>query len=355
MSFLRGFKNFAPSIGFLATSALFAQSSIAQSGNLQIVWTDVEGGAATLIVTPSGQSLLVDTGFPQDDRDAKRIFAATQAAGLKKIDILWITHFHLDHVGGVPALAKLIPIDKFYDHGDSIEANTPQGAKLYDDYKAVAQGKRVTLKPGDKIPLKGVDITAVSAAGKVIGQPVISNQAPGGGGPNDLCKDAQQKPEDKTENSQSAGFLLTYGKFKFLDLGDLTWDREMMLACPVNKLGTVTLFQASHHGFSSGQSGSPALVWALKPQVVVVNDGARKGFDANAYDIIAKSPGIEGIWQLHRAVQSDAAHNTTEPMIANLEEGAADQGLGIKVSVAKDGKFTVTNTRNNFSKTYTSR
>jgi competence protein ComEC len=344
MSFLRTL-----GIGFLAAASLAAQSSKAQSGNLQIVWTDVEGGGSTLIVAPSGQSLLVDTGFPQNDRDAKRIFATAQAAGLKKIDILWITHFHLDHVGGVPALAKLIPIDKFYDHGDSIEAGTPQGAKLYEDYKAVAQGKRVLVKPGDKIPLAGVDITAVSAAGQVIGKAI------NGGGPNDFCKDAQQKPEDKTENSQSAGFLLTYGKFKFLDLGDLTWDREMMLACPVNKLGMVTLFQASHHGFSGGQSGSPALVWALKPQVVVVNDGARKGFDANAYDIIAKIPGIEGIWQVHRAVQSDAAHNTSEQMIANMDEGAADQGLGIKVSVAKDGKFTVTNTRNDFSKTYTSR
>jgi competence protein ComEC len=344
MSFLRTL-----GIGFLVTSALVAQSS-PQSGNLQIVWTDVEGGAATLIVTPTGQSLLVDTGFPQDDRDAKRIFAATQAAGLKKIDILWITHFHLDHVGGVPALAKMIPIDKFYDHGDSIEANTPQGAKLYDDYKAVAQGKRVLVKPGDKIPLAGVEITAVSAAGQVISKPI------NGGGPNDLCKDAQQKPEDKTENSQSAGFLLTYGKFKFLDLGDLTWDREMMLACPVNKLGTVTLFQASHHGFSGGQSGSPALVWALKPQVVVVNDGARKGFEGDAYDIIAKIPGLEDIWQIHRSLlRSDATHNTSEQLTANLEDGAADQGLGIKVSVAKDGKFTVTNTRNNFSKTYTSR
>ncbi len=344
MSFLRTL-----GIGFLAAASLAAQSSKAQSGNLQIVWTDVEGGGSTLIVAPSGQSLLVDTGFPQNDRDAKRIFAAAQAAGLKKIDILWITHFHLDHVGGVPALAKLIPIDKFYDHGDSIEAGTPQGAKLYEDYKAVAQGKRVLVKPGDKIPLAGVDITAVSAAGQVIGKAI------NGGGPNDFCKDAQQKPEDTTENSQSAGFLLTYGKFKFLDLGDLTWDREMMLACPVNKLGMVTLFQASHHGFSGGQSGSPALVWALKPQVVVVNDGARKGFDANAYDIIAKIPGIEGIWQVHRAVQSDTAHNTSEQMIANMDEGAADQGLGIKVSVAKDGKFTVTNTRNDFSKTYTSR
>ena len=321
----------------------------AQSGNLQIIWNDVEGGAATLIITPAGKSLLVDTGWGQnDDRDSKRIAAAAQAAGLKKIDMLWITHFHTDHVGGVPALAKLIPIDRFYDHGDSIEATTPQGAKLYDDYKAVAQGKRTTVKPGDKIPLNGLDLTVLSAAGKVIDKPVsgVSNS------PNQFCKDVPDHPEDKTENGQSAGFLLTYGKFKFLDLGDLTWDREMMLACPVNKIGTVTLFQASHHGFSSGQSGSPALVFAIKPQVVIVNDGAAKGFDAAAYDEIVKIPGLEDMWQVHRAVRSDAAHNTDEQKIANLEQSAADQGLGIKVSVAKDGKFTVTNTRNNFSKSY---
>jgi competence protein ComEC len=323
----------------------------AQSRDLQIIWNDVEGGAATLIVTPSGQSLLVDTGWNQDNgRDAKRIVAAAKAAGINKIDILVTTHFHTDHVGGTPGLAQMIPIEKFYDHGDSIEATTPAGTNLYNAYKAVAEGKRVTVKPGDKIPLKDVDITAVSAAGEVIGKAIN-----GGGRPNDLCKDAQQKDVDKTENSQSVGFLLAYGKFKFLDLGDLTWDREMMLACPANKLGTVTLFQASHHGFSSGQSGSPALVFALKPQVVVVNDGARKGFDAAAYDEITKIPGIESIWQIHRAVRSETSQNTAPDMIANLEEGNPDQGFGIKVTVAKDGKFTVTNLRNNFSKTYTSK
>lgn len=332
--------------GFVATALLAA----AQSGNLQIIWNDVEGGAATLIIAPSGESLLVDTGWAQnDERDPKRIAAAARAAGLRKIDMLWITHFHADHVGGVPALAKLIPIEKFYDHGDSIEAGTPQGAKLYNDYKAAADGKRVTVKPGDRIPLNGVEITAVSAAGKVIDKPLRGVPAK----PNDYCKDTPAHPEDKTENGQSAGFILTYGKFKFLDLGDLTWDREMMLACPVDKLGTVTLFQASHHGFSSGQSGSPALVFALKPQVVIVNDGATKGFDAAAYEEIVKIPGLEDMWQVHRAVRSDAAHNTDEQKIANLEQDAADQGLGIKVSVAKDGKFTVTNTRNNYSKSYT--
>jgi competence protein ComEC len=320
----------------------------AQLRDLKIYWIDVEGGAATLIVTPSGQSLLVDAGFP-GDRDPKRIQKTAKATGLTKIDILVTTHYHGDHVGGTPTLAQLIPIEKFYDHGESIEASTPQGAQLFEAYKATSQGKRVVLKPGDKIPLGGVEITVVSSNGEVIGRPI------NGGGPNDFCKDAQQKDPDKTENSRSVGFLLTYGKFKFLDLGDLTWDKEMMLACPTNKLGTVTLFQASHHGFSNGQSGSPAMVWALKPQVVVVNDGARKGFNADAYEIMTKIPGVEGIWQVHRAVQSDAAHNTSESMIANLDEGTGDQGLGIEVSVAKNGKFTMTNARNNFSHTYTTR
>jgi beta-lactamase superfamily II metal-dependent hydrolase len=320
----------------------------AQGRNLQIFWIDVEGGGATLIVSPSGQSLLVDAGFP-GERDAHRIQQTAKTAGLSKIDMLVTTHYHGDHVGGTPALAQLIPIEKFYDHGESIEAATPPGALLFNSYKATAQGKRSVLKPGDQIPVPGVEITVASSDGEVIGKPI------NGGGPNGFCKDAQRKDPDKTENSRSLGFLLTYGKFTFLDLGDLTWDKEMLLACPTNKLGTVSLFQATHHGFSSGASGAPALVWALKPQVVVVNDGARKGFDAHAYEILTKIPGVEGIWQMHRSVVSDAAHNTSEQMTANLEEGDADRGLGITVSAAKDGSFTVTNSRNNFSKTYAAR
>jgi competence protein ComEC len=331
-------------------SAISVMLVHAQTRDLAIYWTDVEGGGSTLIVSPSGQALLVDTGFPgNDDRDAKRIAETIKSAGLTKLDILEITHYHGDHVGGAAALSKLVPIDKYYDHGDSIEAATPNGGPIYESYKALAGNKRVIVKPGDKIPLKGVDITVVSANGEVIAKPLNGNA------PNPYCKDAQTKPEDKTENSRSVGFLLTYGKFKFLDLGDLTWDREMMLACPVNKIGAVTLFQATHHGFSNGASGSPAFVWALKPQVVVVNDGARKGFNADAYEIISKIPGVEGVWQLHRAVASDAAHNTSEQMIANTEEGAADQGKGIKVTASKDGKLTVTNARNGYSKMYAPR
>jgi len=172
---------------------------------------------------------------------------------------------------------------------------------------------------------------------------------------NKLCDGAERKPTDNTENSRSTGFLLTYGRFTFLDVGDLTWDREMMLACPTNKIGEVSLMQATHHGFSNGQSGAPALIWSLKPQVVVVNNGARKGFSNGGYETLAKIPQVKGIWQGHKGAMNDADHNTSEDMIANLADGAADGGNWIKASVSSDGKFTVTNNRNKFAKSYTAR
>jgi competence protein ComEC len=335
-------------IVFLLASAALLLS--AQSRTLDIYWIDVEGGASTLIIAPSGESLLVDTGFPgNDDRDAKRIQGAAVAAGLTRIDNLVITHFHGDHVGGLAALSKAMPIRKIYDHGESIEKSQEKGATLWRGYLAAAGNRRTVVKPGDKIPLKGVDITVVSANGDVIPQPLKR------GFVNKLCEGAERKPADTTENSRSTGFLLTYGKFTFLDVGDLTWDREMMLACPSNKIGEVSLLQATHHGFSNGQSGAPALIWSLKPQVVVVNNGARKGFSNGGYETLAKIPGIEGIWQGHKGAMNDADHNTADDMIANLEEGAADKGNWIKASVSSDGKFTVTNNRNKFSKTYAAR
>ena len=322
----------------------------AQSGTLRIYWIDTEGGAATLIVTPSGQSLLADSGNPgSDDRDAKRIFETARAIGLKKIDFLLTTHFHSDHVGGAPALAKLIPIDRFYDHGDSVETSDPRAAQLWEAYKAVSQGKRVILKPGDKIPLRGVDVTVLSSDGELIATKT-------GGTPNPLCKDAAHKDADPTENARSAGFLLTYGKFTFLDLGDLTWEKEILLACPMNKIGRVTLFQATHHGFYNDASGAPALVWAIRPQVVVVNNGATKGLAANAFETLGRIPGLEAIWQSHRSIRNDAAHNTPESMTANLEQTPAEcKGHGLQASISKDGKVQLTNSRNNFSKTYTAR
>jgi competence protein ComEC len=292
--------------------------------------------------------MLADTGNPvADDRDAKRIFQATQAAGLKQIDYLLTTHFDGDHVGGAPALAKLIPIARFLDHGDSIQADTPGGLKLWQGYQAIAAGKRTIMKAGQRIPLKGLRVDVVSSNGEVI------NAAINGGKPNPLCRDAQNKQEDTTENNLSLGFLLSYGDFRFLDLGDLTWSKEMELACPVNQLGQVTLYQASHHGFFADRSGAPAHLYAIQPQVVVVNNGPRKGLTTPAlYERIVKIPGIEGIWQGHLTLENDKDHNTDERMIANLEPTAECKGNWIRVVVQANGVFTITNGRNNFSRTY---
>lgn len=334
-----------------ALPVLFAAVAMlgAQNRTLDIYWIDVEGGGATLIISPSGQSLLVDAGNPgPDDRDPKRIYAVTQMAGLKKIDMLLTTHFHGDHVGGTPALSKMIPIEHYYDHGDSIET-TPAAVQLFNAYKSVAEGKRTTVKVGDHIPLSGVNVEVISSNGSVLDKPLK------GGGPNSFCAGAKQHDPDKTENQRSAGFLLTYGKFKFLDIGDLTWDKEMELACPVNKVGTITLLQATHHGFVNDFSGAPPLYWALKPQVVVVNDGPRKGLQVSAWETIQKIPGLEAVWQSHLALATDTEHNTGEKRIANMEPTDQCKGNWLKALISHDGKFTLTNGRNGYTETYTTK
>jgi competence protein ComEC len=343
-------KAFPPALLTVAAAGLLA----AQSKTLDIYWVDVEGGGATLIVTPSGESLLADTGNP-GDRDAPRIVdVATKQAGLKKLDYLLITHFDGDHVGGASAVAKLIPVSHFLDHGDTI-STVARDLEIFNGYKAVAEGKRKSLKPGDKVALKGVQMEIVTSNGEVLSKPLP------GGGPNPLCAGAQNKPSDETENRRTMGFLLSLGKFKFLDLGDLTWETEMKLACPDNKVGTVTLFQATHHGFFGDRSGAPALIAAIKPQVFVVNNGATKGWQNGAFESVAKIPGVEAVWQVHLATNNDKDHNVKEDRIANLEAPPAgrgpgtDKGYWIKASVSRDGSFTITNSRNNHSETYKAR
>ena len=338
----------------------------AQTGNLNIYWIDVEGGAATLLVSPSGESMLIDTGWAIDGRDAKRIYSATQQAGLKKIDYLVISHFHADHVGGLAEFSKIIPIGRFFDHGDTIEKENQQ---WLDSYLAASAGKRTIVKPGDEIPIKGLRVLVVSSDQQLLAKPLP------GGGPNPLCVDAEQKAPVSPENQRTVGVLLTYGKFKYLNLVDLDWSKEMEMACPVNRLGTVTLYQTGRHGAFDG-AGAPAFLGAIRPQVVVVNNGPRKGmgqvdntvksvnppgskiapYEKSTYPRLAKIPGIEGIWQEHRSLLDPApSHNTSEDMTANLEDTAECKGNFLKASVGRDGKFTVTNSRNGFSKTYSAR
>ena len=353
-------------VGILAPAGIDPIRAQNNAQNLQIYWVDVEGGAATLIVSPSGESLLLDTGFPDADRDAKRIYSAAQKAGLKQIDYLVISHWHRDHEGGLAALAKMIPIGRFFDHGDGVD---PVDQVRLDDYKAVAGGKRTIVKPGDKIPVKGVDVLVVSSEFTLLPQPV------NGGGPNPLCADAPQMGPAGNENQRMVGVLVTFGAFTFLDLADLDWQKEMELSCPVNKVGRVSLYQTSRHGSFDG-AGAPAFLGAISPQVIVVNNGPRKGmgqtddrikpleipgkptaaYERNSYLRMAKLPGIEGIWQGHLSLlDKDPSHNTSPDMIANFEESAECQGNWINASVAPDGRFTLTNGRNGFSKTYVAR
>jgi len=328
-----------------------------QPETFDIYWVDVEGGAATLLISPNGESLLVDTGFPSaDNRDAKRIFAATQEAGVSQIDYLVITHFHRDHVGGLEALANMIPIGECFDHGTNTEASNQQWV---DAYLRVCGDKRSAVAAGDRIPFGAVQADVVASDGLLIDTPV------NGGVTNPLCATAEQKPQASPENQRSVGALFTYGRFSFLDLGDFNWAKEVELACPVNMVGEVTLYQTSRHG-AWDDAGAPAHLFAIKPQVIIVNNGPRKGLGGTSpgfsdvttahFERMLESPGIEAVWQGHRSLlDPDPAHNTMAEMIANLEETDDCQGHWIRASVNADGRFTVTNSRNGFSHDYMAR
>ncbi|HXB70709.1 MAG TPA: MBL fold metallo-hydrolase [Candidatus Acidoferrales bacterium] len=336
--------------GLLSACALVCVPTHGASRNLEIYWIDAEGGAATLIVAPGGESLLVDTANrTPDDRDAKRIMAAGQQAGLKQIDMLLTTHFHGDHIGAMPALAKMIPIMMYMDHGESVEIARPNVAAAYKAYEEQSSGKRRILKPGDRIPLKGVDIQVLISAG----QP-IAKALKGAGARNAVCADFKEHTgEPDPDNDMSVGFLLKFGKFHFIDMGDLTWNYEQKLVCPENLIGKVDVYQTTHHGLD--RSNSPQFVWAIQPKVAVMNNGPRKGGPASVFETLRKSPGLEDIWQGHLALGTPKEVNTDEKMIANLGPSAECQGNLLKLSVAPNGKYTMTNTRTGFSKTYESK
>jgi len=310
---------------------------------LDVFFIDVEGGQATLFATPAGESMLVDAGWAGfEGRDAGRIEAAAKQAGVSRLDYLLVTHYHADHVGGVPEIARRLPVRTFVDHGATVEQGE-RPAALFNAYvDATASGKRLQVKPGDTLPLSGVDVRVVSSGGDLLNRPL-----PGAGAPNPLCRDFKPLEEDKTENARSVGVVLTYGNFRMIDIGDLTWNKEHDLVCPNNLLGNVDLYLTTHHGLDI--SGSPAIVHALRPRVAIMNNGAKKGGTRSAWQTVRDSPGLLDFWQLHFAVDAGADHNTAEPLIANLDETT---GYGIKVSVQRDGSFTVTNARNGHAKTY---
>jgi competence protein ComEC len=317
---------------------------------LQIYFVDVEGGQATLFVTPEGKSLLIDTGWPDNHgRDADRIAAAARDARISKIDFVLITHFHDDHVGGAPQLAAKIPVGTFIDHGENAETSGEGARKVFAAYQqllATGKYKRIIARPGEVLPITGMQVRVVSSGGALIERPL-----PGGGKPNASCTNATKPPDDVTENLRSLGTLITFGKLRILDLGDLTMDKEMELMCPKNKIGAVDIYVVSHHGWS--QSGSPVLVHAIAPRVAIMDNGAKKGGSPSAWDVIEKSPGLEDLWQLHYSEEGGDAHNVAAPFLANL--AGPDTGNYFKVNAALDGSFDVFNSRTGEMKKYAAR
>jgi beta-lactamase superfamily II metal-dependent hydrolase len=316
-----------------------AAGTAAPSRGLDLFFIDVEGGAATLMVTPAGESVLVDAGWPREDaRDAKRIEGvARYVAGLKQIDHFVCTHWHTDHYGDIEQLARRIPVKRFWDRG--IPAQATDGARdfptLIAAYKRASGGRSTAVKPGDEIPLKDsglpVSLQVVSANGKVIGE-----------GSTELAttcaKHGKAPAEDESDNKLSVGTLLKAGDFRFLNLGDLTWAIEHKLVCPTNRVGKVDVWQVTHHGWHA--SGNPAIVEATKPRVAVMVNGARKGASASVVQMVKNAPTTEALYQLHTNVTTGVDDNTSADRIINTDEKCSGEFL--RITLSPDGKqYTV--------------
>jgi beta-lactamase superfamily II metal-dependent hydrolase len=357
----------------LIAAALAIAIAIAQAPapNLRIYVVDVEGGNATLFVGPSGESVLIDTGNggPAALRDADRIMAAVKDAGLTRIDHLITTHWHGDHFGAMSELATRVPIAHFIDHGPTVQPQPASTAFLGGPYPALyGKARRTIARPGDRIALKDLDWRIVTSAGKVVAEAL-----PGAGGRNPYCAAYQPQDDDPTENAQSVGSVVTYGRFRVAHLGDLTWNKEHELMCPDNRIGTVDLNIVSHHG--QPVSNAEVLVHAIQARAAIMNNGTRKGGQPAAMRVLYSAPRLEDLWQVHFSLLSGQEYTVPGLFIANtvddqpstmpLEALTPPAGTGappapvhngpahwISVAAQRDGTFTVTNARNGFSKTY---
>ena len=340
----------------VVTVVLLAPLAVVQTqgqATMDIYFIDTEGGQATLVVSPTEgilgarETLLLDAGnLNPVGRDAARILAAMKEAEVDRIDSLVVTHYHGDHVGGVAALARQVPIRRMLDPGPYTveqQGNRAEGFLSYLPVREIAPS--AIAKAGTMIPLAGVDVYIVASAGEL-----ITAALPGAGGENPLCAAADRKKQDNTPNNyESIGVIIQYGNFRFLDFGDLTWNQEVDLVCPNDLIGSVDVYRTTRHG--GDYSGAQALVHTVRPTVAVMNNNPTKGGTPDTFRIVKSSPGIQDFWQLHYSDNVSEDVNSPEPFIANFT-GSEDGGHHIKLSARSDGSFTVTNARNGFSQQY---
>lgn len=322
---------------------LLLASAASSTRTLEIVFIDVEGGASTLIVTPAGQSLLIDAGYGgREGRDPARIRAAAAEARIDRIDYLLVTHFHNDHVGGVPELASSIPIGTFVDYGSPMGSDRMaiNGFRAYEPVRA--EKPHIQPRPGDRLPLDGIEATIVSAGGMLLSSPLD-----GSGRSNEACVGAEDHPEDGTENFRSIGVMLQFGSFRFLALGDLSGNTLTRLVCPKNLLGEASVYLVAHHG--DYDTNVPALYAALRPRVAIMNNGPTKGGSPDAFKTVHAQRDLEDLWQLH-ASRNTRVVNSPEDLIANVDEGTT--GYPLRLTAFADGSFRIVNGRTGFSKAY---
>ncbi len=328
----------------IVISCFFSNQSPASEkfrGTLDIYFLDMVGGGSTLIVTPLGESVLIDTGsLEPEHRDADRIHRACRYAGLKHIDYLVTTHFDSDHYGGILELSKRIPIKCFMDKGALPPEHQQSGRsfnKLYPLYQQATKGIVTPIRAGDDIPLRS------DPSGKM--SPIkfhsVASEKLIEGFDGDIDAPLEGfviKKADEDDNARSIAMVLIYGRFKFFAGGDITWNVEHHLAHPVNIIGKVDLYQVTHHGLD--QSNNPLLLKALSPTVCVAMNGPRKGIEPNTFRALKLLPSIKAIYQIHYNTIYGDEGNTAEEFIANKED--PQKGELIKVSVDPDkGNFAV--------------
>jgi competence protein ComEC len=344
----------------VAMAAAFTPGPAAKTAGLEIYFIDVEGGQSTLVVTPDRHSLLIDTGWAgngsgfnpgnaHDARDANRIVAAARDAGIKGIDYLYITHFHADHDGGVKELSQLLPIGTFIDHGapadGAMNGGDSETKRAFDAYVEVrAKGNHLEPHPGDRLPLPDIEATIVTSAGSTLSRPL-----PDAGATNAACQEHAIPPGDPLENPRSTGVVIRYGRFRFLDVGDLTGQPLFDLACPKDLIGPVDAYLVAHHG--GPDAADPATFAAFKPRVAIMNNGLHKGGALATYQALHQVPGLEGVWQLHSSAAA-VDSNFAASNIANLDESTAHW---IKLVASADGSFRVLNQRTGEWKRYPAR